>query len=419
MNTRHKFAVLIAVALWVSGMGALGWRARASQSLAPAPQPASQTQPDDATCKAILRLAYQTLQDSCVLVARNQACYGNTQVQATPATDQPIQFEKSGDKVGLRAIKRLITSPLDTAANTWGLSLLKVQADLPDSLPGQNVIFLVYGNTSLENRSGDMRAFYFTTGLGQTQCFDAPQDGILVRSPKNMRVSFNANGVDIKISSTVKLSAIPNQKLRVHLLEGAAEVSAAGKTQIVAPGQGVEVPLGGASGVESVGQPSDPAYWHMDSPLLEVFHESEAYTGTAITTPLRVNGCVESIAARVAIIRGYPVYIGANTDPATALAVGQCYQFEGTLRRIGGELVIVRDGVTVLEDDEDEKEDDTDKDDKGDNQSKGANPTAVPSGSATPGNPTSPSLAPTPTLAPDDLDDDDDNDDDDQATEKK
>src|SRR5450755_352909 len=110
------------------------------------------------TCEQILAQALDTLHQTCDGLTRNQACYGNNAIQAEPAANVSLKFDTVGDTAPLRAIKSLSTSPLNLENGTWGLSLLKVQANLPDTLPGQNVIFLVYGDTSIENTSGDMQS---------------------------------------------------------------------------------------------------------------------------------------------------------------------------------------------------------------------------------------------------------------------
>lgn len=289
------------------------------------------------TCDTVLKLALETMQSSCSGVGRNQACYGNNQVTATPATDQPLVFEKSGDKVAIQNIKSLITSPLDMAKGTWGLSLLKVQANLPETLPGQNVLFLVYGDTSIQNNSGDMRAFYFSTGLGATQCQNAPKDGILVRAPKHTEVTFNANGVDIKIASTVALRAERGKEMRVHLIEGTATISAFGQAQTIEPGQGVILPLGGPNGDEAAGPPSEPQNWVMNDPLLNMVNLSQSLTEPGQALTLTIKGCVDRLTPSTAFVRGYSVFLHNSTGRLLPnLRVGQCIDVEGQLVMLEG-----------------------------------------------------------------------------------
>ncbi len=199
------------------------------------------------------------MQDKYRKLSRNSACYGNDQIRTEFVDSLAIpRFSTSGDVIPIKQIKSLSTSPLNQQDNTWGVALLKIQANLPDTMPGQNVPFLVYGDTSVQNTSGDMRVFYFSSGLGVPTCTEVPQEGIVVQSPNHMQVNFNANGVHIQIASTILLHAEANKTLDVTLLEGHAIVSTAEGTETLLPGQIVSVPIGGATGLEATGAPSIP-----------------------------------------------------------------------------------------------------------------------------------------------------------------
>ena len=214
---------------------------------------------DSAMCQSVVTQALQVIQDKCSNISRNSACYGNNQIQASFAdSDAPPTFQTLGDVVALKQITGLVTSPYDETDSTWGLALLKVQANLPDTMPGQNVTFLVYGDTTVQNTSGDMRVFYFSSGLGSPACTEVPESGIVVQSPNHIQVNFNANGVNIQIASTILLQAVPDKTLEVTLIEGHATVSTSGGSQNLLPGQKVSVPIGGANGLTAQGAPARP-----------------------------------------------------------------------------------------------------------------------------------------------------------------
>jgi len=219
------------------------------------------------SCQEVLAQAFNILQNSCGQLGRNKVCYGNDSVKAEPNGDSVLKFDKAGDTAAIESVRTIETSPLNLSTGTWGLSVLKLQANLPDSLPGQNVTFLVYGNTHIDNTSGDMRSFYFSSGLGTPDCKEAPHDGIVVKSPNHAQVTFTANGVDITIASTVLLSAEPNKTMTVGLVEGHAQVSTSDGTQTLLPGQAVSIPLGGSNGVTASGAPSQPAVMPPDHTL--------------------------------------------------------------------------------------------------------------------------------------------------------
>jgi len=106
----------------------------------------------DATCPTIVQDALAATDSACVATGRNQACYGNIDLQAQP---QPgvadFNFTKPGDLVDVAGVQTLNLSPLDQKKDTWGVALLKLQANLPDTLPGQNVTFLLFGDVEIQN----------------------------------------------------------------------------------------------------------------------------------------------------------------------------------------------------------------------------------------------------------------------------
>jgi hypothetical protein len=89
-----------------------------------------------------------------------------------------------------------------------------------------------------------MQAFYFQTGIGQTNCVEAPQDGILIQTPSGAgMVSLRANDVDIQLGSTAYMQAQPGGSLTISVLEGRAFVTADGKTATVPAGSQTSVPI--------------------------------------------------------------------------------------------------------------------------------------------------------------------------------
>ncbi len=103
-------------------------------------------------CPALVEQALASLDDLCLGLDRNTACYGHNRVDALFWTPQPdTVFSRPADRVALIDLQRVATTPLDLDASEWGLALLHVQASLPETLPGQAVTMLLMGDASLEN----------------------------------------------------------------------------------------------------------------------------------------------------------------------------------------------------------------------------------------------------------------------------
>jgi hypothetical protein len=180
----------------------------------------------DATCPEIVDEALNAVDTLCGAMERNTACYGNVQLSATAQVGvEDFRFAAVGDIANLADIDTLELSPLDEAAEVWGMAVLSLQADIPDSLPGQNVTFILFGDVTIENAAGadqtPMQAFYLRTGISDSACETAPESGLLVQTPDGVEaVTFNINGVDVQVGSTVLFQA--QDELTVTTVEGTA-----------------------------------------------------------------------------------------------------------------------------------------------------------------------------------------------------
>jgi hypothetical protein len=106
----------------------------------------------DASCPAIVREALAATDSACANTGRNEACYGNIslEAQAQPGVAD-FNFTEPGDLVNVAGVQTLTLTPLDQEEDTWGVALMKLQANLPETLPGQNVTFLLFGDVEIEN----------------------------------------------------------------------------------------------------------------------------------------------------------------------------------------------------------------------------------------------------------------------------
>lgn len=107
----------------------------------------------DDTCPTLVQSALDTVITSCEAVGRNQVCYGNVYLAATLTDDAPdLTFENPGDLADVIHVDSLQLSVLNTP-DEWGIALMKLQANLPDTLPGQNVTMLLFGDVYIENQA--------------------------------------------------------------------------------------------------------------------------------------------------------------------------------------------------------------------------------------------------------------------------
>ncbi len=211
-------------------------------------------QTDD--CPAIVEKALTMTDEICANTERNQACYGHSLLTLQPKDNVGVTaFEAPGDVVSLSAIDSMTLNPLDETEGTWGVVLMRVQANIPDTLPGQNVTFLLFGDVTIEDASdqGDftpMQAFYFTSGVGDAPCAEAPESGILIQTPEGVeQVQLNVNGANLTLGSTAYIQSynIPDAEensgeLAVSIIEGTGRIEALGMAQDIPAGSWLRIP---------------------------------------------------------------------------------------------------------------------------------------------------------------------------------
>lgn len=104
------------------------------------------------SCPTIVKMALEAIGPNCGGMERNTACYGYNKVGATFSEAVADDFfVKPADQAVLSTVASLTTAPLDEELQEWGVAVMSVQANIPDSLPGQAVRFILLGNAEMEN----------------------------------------------------------------------------------------------------------------------------------------------------------------------------------------------------------------------------------------------------------------------------
>ncbi len=132
---------------------------------------------DAEDCPTLVDLALATTDEVCALTGRNEACYGHVWIDAEPAeTTGDIQFEQAGDIIDVAALQQLRLSTMDTADDTWGIALMRIQANLPDALPGQNVTLVLFGDVTIDN-AGEESPWLEVTATANSNVRAQPSTG--------------------------------------------------------------------------------------------------------------------------------------------------------------------------------------------------------------------------------------------------
>lgn len=242
------------------------------------------------TCQPIVEEALRTIGDSCGALGVNTICYGNNEVQADFREEQPVNaFAQPADTVKLPLVELVRTSPLDLLRDEWGVAVMSLQANVPDTLPGQRVVFLLMGDARLEDAAegnderATMQSFYFSGGISPADCLDAPST-LAIRTPKDVSIDLTVNGLEVIVGSLVTIRDNQNNRLTVTVHEGSLAFQTNGVT--VNAGQSIILQLDSSRTVINSSAPfaSLNPELALFEPVANVFAALDG-TSTISTTP--------------------------------------------------------------------------------------------------------------------------------------
>lgn len=112
------------------------------------------------TCAPLVAEALRAVDTNCTDLGRNSVCYGFNRVDASFFTQaEEGFFSTPADRAGLTELASIQTAPLDVDAGQWGVAMMNVQANVPNTLPGQAVTFVLLGDARVENAVPPENAF--------------------------------------------------------------------------------------------------------------------------------------------------------------------------------------------------------------------------------------------------------------------
>jgi hypothetical protein len=103
-------------------------------------------------CPTIVEQALQAIADNCDGLGRNSACYGYNLVTAefSKAVDDDF-FSQPADTAELGLLETIRTSEMSVDTSQWGIAVMNLQANIPNSIPGQSVKFVLLGDVEVES----------------------------------------------------------------------------------------------------------------------------------------------------------------------------------------------------------------------------------------------------------------------------
>ncbi len=103
-------------------------------------------------CPTIVQQALLSMGENCDDLGRNSACYGYNLVSAefTEAVDDGF-FSQPSDTSSLGILETIRTSEMNETTEQWGVAVMSLQANIPNSIPGQAVKFVLLGDVEVES----------------------------------------------------------------------------------------------------------------------------------------------------------------------------------------------------------------------------------------------------------------------------
>ncbi|MBE2268849.1 MAG: hypothetical protein IAE80_11505 [Anaerolinea sp.] len=86
-------------------------------------------------------------------MSRNTACFGSSRIDYTRFTEAypDDYFTSPGDRADLTTTQTIQTGAFDLANESWGVDVMNVQANLPNALEGNGVVYIQLGGVEIEN----------------------------------------------------------------------------------------------------------------------------------------------------------------------------------------------------------------------------------------------------------------------------
>ena len=190
----------------------------------------------------------ETVSEGCDGIGRNQVCYGNERIISEVSAGE---FDQQGDMIPVADLLSLQTIDGAPDNDDWGLAVFNLRVNLPDTLPGQLVMMIVFGDAtiepnlkaSMEDYPEPMQAFYLSTGVGIPECNELPDRGLLIQNSSGEAVTLLINEYDVTINSTALFLAEDKQQLTVTTYEGVVAVTS--DDEIITIPEGFTVTVGG------------------------------------------------------------------------------------------------------------------------------------------------------------------------------
>ncbi len=109
---------------------------------------------DPLTCPEFAERVLADVGNVCSNLSRNTACFGHPRIDYTRFTQafDAEYFTRVGDRADLTTTETIQTGPFNLLSEEWGVDVMSVQGNLPNSLVGNNgIVYIHTGGVEVEN----------------------------------------------------------------------------------------------------------------------------------------------------------------------------------------------------------------------------------------------------------------------------
>lgn len=193
------------------------------------------------SCPAIIEQALVLTDESCTGTERNQVCYGHGELSAEFSAETSVAFAQSGDIAGVERLQKLVISPMDVDLASWGVALFKLRANLPETLPGQNVAVLVFGDVEIEPEPTEVATLVEMTANTAANVRNRPttEGGVLQALTRDQVVTANGRLAD---GSWIRIQ-LPGDASHVGWVSGSLLVGDSAALDVVTPAEELYGPM--------------------------------------------------------------------------------------------------------------------------------------------------------------------------------
>ena len=131
------------------------------------------------SCSETVQAAIEAVARNCADLARDSVCNAYPPASASAFDDAAVTFDQAGQRASALDLHSVSTGALDADANHWGIAVLHLSANLPQTYAGPGLLIMLAGEAAVVNQVAPDAAMAIHAPVGTA----ALEDATLYRRP--------------------------------------------------------------------------------------------------------------------------------------------------------------------------------------------------------------------------------------------